>query len=313
MKRYILNKCPEGKPTRGFTLVELLVAVTIIAMLDAIVLGALSSARETARIARTRATITKLHSIVISQYESYRTRRVPEDTSGLNPYQAAQRRLEARRDLMRMEMPERWADVYDPAATPVMTPFQYPSGLQISRPMISSAYDRRFRRAKTATEAKYGVGTNPGEGTERVGRYASAECLYMIVTIGDPESRSLFQDNEVGDVDDDGLPEFLDAWGNPIKFLRWAPAFLGSDLQPNVGYLDTSVSPPVAKMDDGSAMATAAATDHDPFDPSKFDMDQTPDPTDNTKPRGWRLVPLIYSAGPDGIYDIKTAKLVAGG
>lgn len=30
---------------------------------------------------------------------------------------------------------------------------------------------------------------------------------------------------EIGDEDRDDMPEFWDAWGNPIGFLLWAPAF----------------------------------------------------------------------------------------
>lgn len=30
-----------------------------------------------------------------------------------------------------------------------------------------------------------------------------------------------FRNTEVADTDDDGLPEFIDAWGNPLRFYRW--------------------------------------------------------------------------------------------
>ena len=86
----------------------------------------------------------------------------------------------------------------------------------------------------------------------------------------------MFSDSEVGDADNDGYFEFHDAWGNPIRFFRWAPRFTDSDVQ--------SMDP---------------VTDHDPFDPYTLEID-----TDPTKLRGHRLVPLIYSAGPDGQYGI---------
>jgi hypothetical protein len=66
------------------------------------------------------------------------------------------------------------------------------------------------------------------------------------------------------------MPEFHDAWGNPIKFLRWAPGFLS----------------------DSDVQTGNALEDHDPQDAMKVE------------PNSYRLVPLIYSAGPDGVYDI---------
>ena len=51
----------------------------------------------------------------------------------------------------------------------------------------------------------------------------------MFVT-SDPEAREQFNESEIGDVDEDGCPEFIDGWGRPIMFLRWAPGFR-SDLQ----------------------------------------------------------------------------------
>ncbi len=44
------------------------------------------------------------------------------------------------------------------------------------------------------------------------------------------DAREVFKPADVADVDQDGFPEFIDAWGKPIRFLRWAPGFL-SDLQ----------------------------------------------------------------------------------
>ena len=37
-----------------------------------------------------------------------------------------------------------------------------------------------------------------------------------------------FEDSEIGDTDDDGMPEILDPWGRPIYFLRWAPGYVSA-------------------------------------------------------------------------------------
>jgi prepilin-type N-terminal cleavage/methylation domain-containing protein len=299
----------------GFTLVELLVVITIIAILGTLVLSGLNMARESAREVKTKTTIAKLHAIIMERYESYRTRRVPVDTLGMAPGPAALLRLAALRQIMRLEMPERLADLAPSgalsAAIPTV-PVVYPAHPAVSTPgeiwtmidvpAVALAYRRRYEQAKLKTEAKYPVGTYRDQSQERLNRYFSAECLYMIVTMGrGSEVRGRFGDSEVGDADGDSLLEFHDGWGNPILFLRWAPGFTESDLQastfgPNpapppayvaypAGGTYTPTSPP-------GAFAAAALDDHDPFD------------SRNLFPYAYRLVPLIYSAGPDGVYDI---------
>jgi len=240
---------PFSAARRGFTLVELLVVVSVIAILAGLVLGALNAARQSAREAKTKATITKLHNIVMERYESYRTRRVPINippNTSLN--EVARRNLIGVRDLMRMEMPQTPLDVTQGPLS------------SVARPALSHAFLARYNAQ------------NPSE------EYNMAEMFYMFVTMGDPEVREQFADNEVGDTDSDGWPEFVDGWGNPIMFLRWAPAFTDSDIQ--------SGDPD---------------TDHDPFDPRRYQR------------TAYRLVPLIYSAGPDGIYDITPASNNLGG
>jgi prepilin-type N-terminal cleavage/methylation domain-containing protein len=54
----------------------------------------------------------------------------------------------------------------------------------------------------------------------------SAELLHFALTrleqFGIPATATDdFQANEVADTDNDGLPEFVDGWGNPVRFYRW--------------------------------------------------------------------------------------------
>lgn len=147
----------------------------------------------------------------------------------------------------------------------------------------------------------YKLGLDRGGGQERLNRYSSAECLYMIVgrrpilrddgslLAGGGGALARFHESEIGDADGDGLFEFHDGWGNPILFLRWAPGLTGSPLQTQVFF-----DPEDDKIFDRNAVAAekAALVDHDPFD------------SRNVQSYAYRLVPYIYSAGPDGVYDI---------
>jgi prepilin-type N-terminal cleavage/methylation domain-containing protein len=64
---------------------------------------------------------------------------------------------------------------------------------------------------------------------------ARAEMLYALLIegrgpLGSVFSRDDFTDREVKDTDNDGLPEFIDAWGQPLQFFRW-PLLYHSDIQ----------------------------------------------------------------------------------
>ncbi len=275
-------------PRNAFTLVEMLVVIVILTMLAGMVMFAIRGAQESARESKTKATILKLHEIVAELYGSYETRRVPINTSGMAPLAAAQARLYALRDIMRMEMPERKSDLIDPATGNPRGPLVFPWG-SVPHPTLHQAYLARLSAAPAPMD-----------------RNAPAECLYLIVTLaGGEDARAQFTPDEVADTDGNGLPEFIDGWGRPIFFLRWAPGFNDSDLQPKIR------ADPIA--DRRSSINMAVRFDHDPFDTRNVDFALTDDPDPAYQGWGgkraegaWRLVPLIYSAGPDGHYGVGT-------
>jgi prepilin-type N-terminal cleavage/methylation domain-containing protein len=80
---------------------------------------------------------------------------------------------------------------------------------------------------------------------------ARAEMLYALLVegqgpFGSAFNRDDFTDKEVRDTDNDGLPEFTDAWGEPLQFYRWPVAF-HSDLQRGI---DLTNSPPLPPYGD---------------------------------------------------------------
>ena len=202
----------------AFTLIELLVVIMIMGILASIATVAVMDAQQEARRARTRVQIQKIHELLMLRWESYRTRPVPVRTSRVAPELAARVRLNAVRELMRMEMPDRITDVlfsgeqqanytldFSVFAVQPQSPNVSPGSL-INYPSQFLAYRRRIATA--------------GQWTPQ---HQQAECLYMILaSIQDGTSNGLehFRDNELGDTDGDGMPEILDGWNRPIRFLR---------------------------------------------------------------------------------------------
>ena len=86
----------------------------------------------------------------------------------------------------------------------------------------------------------------------------------------DPDFISNFRQDEIRGTNGNGLPEFVDGWNNPIRFKRW-PVGFASPFQPINGRLSL--------------------------------VDE------RVSAGGHRLVPLIYSAGPDQEYDINDIDL----
>ena len=75
---------------------------------------------------------------------------------------------------------------------------------------------------------------------------ARAEMLYAILVegagpLGSVFNRDDFTDKEVRDTDGDGLPEFVDAWGQPLQFFRW-PLLYHSDIQRGQAFVSASAT-----------------------------------------------------------------------
>jgi prepilin-type N-terminal cleavage/methylation domain-containing protein len=297
---------PRSSP-RGITLVELLITILIISILAGLILGVASVAGETARKAHSRHMVMRLHTLLMEYYDTFKTRRVeirPQVVNGINNSVSASKRgealaaarLYALRELILMEIPDRWSDVLlagVPANPTGLADARYPyfqdstGASATGRTSLAGVYLRRYAQIARATNSLTG---NRNDG-EVITDNQGAECLYMIITLatGDGEARSLFGEGDIGDVDGDGAPEFLDGWGRPINFLRWAPGF-ESEIQLNANELG---GPPTSG---NTLWATAATNDHDPFDIFRRD------------PPAFRLVPLIYSAGRDEIFGIRLVK-----
>lgn len=287
----------------GVTLIELLITIMIISILAAAVLGVAAVAGETAREAKTRTIISRIHTLLMQHYDTYTTRRVKLRQPVLYAISSAsgtvaqrgriksEARLYALREMMLMEVPDRWSDVVLNNITNTNPQTLFPIYLDVTntangRTELANLYLRTFRRI-AAGQNKIRDAANT---VDDILQNQGAECLYLVVmnACGDGEARTLFPESSIGDADGDGAQEFLDGWGHPIEFVRWAPGF-ESDIQVNANDFGTA---PVSNPTGIPAWVSAAGQDHDPFDLYRADQP------------AFRLVPLVYSAGRDEDYGL---------
>lgn len=260
----------------GFTLVELMVSITILAILATIILVGMAGMQTTAKIQRTKSQLARIHEMLAEKWESYETRRLnivgpPLNDSSLTASQRTAFRLAAMRELMRLEMPDRITDVNPSFA--LVNPTTTASGLAVP------ALHKYYRTRAAAATNNFQNWTTQHQGSE---------CLYLILTriqLGDSNGLEFFSEREIGDTDNDGMPEILDAWSNPIQFVRWAPGFTG----PSVFQTGNTDGGP-----DGLDLLSA-----DPRNRDDYETDNSGQ-TNNTH----AIFPLAFSNGPDGAANI---------
>ncbi|MDO5554123.1 MAG: type II secretion system protein [Planctomycetia bacterium] len=188
-------------------------------------------------------------------------------------------RLHVIRDTVRMDMPCWAAEIWGPI-TPDggMDSDRSPSALnEIYRDALYDATGT-IRDSSSATSYRLSdFAALSRIATWDIGQQATfnAELLYLVVMNGDTDARSIFSEREIGDTNDNGLPEFLDGWGNPIHWFR----------QP--------VGLPETDRQDGNGT--------DPLDP--LDMDTN----------AFLTIPIIVSSGPDGLSGLDSGQIGLGG
>ncbi len=308
-----LTTSQKSKERTGFTLVELLIAIAVIGIMASMVVYTLAGAQADAKRSKTVATITKINAVILQKFEEFRYRSVkltipqrltqrnfgmtgtPPSPPLLSPKNAAKIRTFLLKDIMRMELPDRMTDLtYSPGNIAVVLETgavenlndfggRYcPRDYNVLRSHFNLAYmPELYSSTILAAEDTTPLSTSRDTWTED---YAAEECLYAIVAhsmVAGGSALENFHASEIGDVDGDTYPEFIDAWGNPIGWLRW-PAAYPSEL--NVSYKGTLPSIP----------NTALPPSPDAFDPYKTSAEWA-----NTQ-KPWTLIPLIVSGGPDG-------------
>jgi prepilin-type N-terminal cleavage/methylation domain-containing protein len=247
----------------GFTMLELLMVIAIIGTLMSLVFFVMNGMTENAEAEATKTTVNKINRLLEQRVEAFerafrgsRRDTYVKATVGLLtsidgrfdhfnrfPDQApASIVLLAHKAAFRFEFPQRMVElilsssddsngnglpdvVEENIARPNAraTLFQK-TGAEPSAAAIQALVDTRWNRHTL----------NAGAGRDKT---ESSELLYYTLVVtrtfgSSPVDADQFSPLEVIDTDEDGLPEFVDAWGEPLRFYRW-PTRLIDPTAPN--------------------------------------------------------------------------------
>ena len=243
----------------GFTLIELLVVISIIAFMSGMFIVAYRGAAQESSTQKTRTTVQKISEVLIARMEEYSS--FPIALQNVNPllpigpiparatavgsatdfesptFLLERARLLSLREIIAMEMPDhpddlRWSQRWSATANRSNTAYWF----SLTRPLATGLYVGStpvFVKNKPTARVRglvrrLSFGNVPISNWEATN--ANAELLFLIIEDSDLNGSSaieLFGKSEVRDTDNDGLNEFIDAFGNPIQWIRWPSGFDG--------------------------------------------------------------------------------------
>jgi prepilin-type N-terminal cleavage/methylation domain-containing protein len=266
---------------RGFTLLELLIVVAIIAVLATLSISVMNGIADQAQAEATNVTLLKVNRILEQRIEAFdrafkgsREDTYVAGTVGLLAQNADGRfdyflkhpeeappeiKALARKAGFRFEFPQRSADLISSGVATVSvgtTPNVLVPAALYNKMLVPRARIQLIEGgnpAPTTAQIQTQVQTNWQKhvsheiavlaatgGMTSTGSQAglhsteSSEMLYFtLVESGafgtNPTVADQFTSQEIADTDSDGLPEFVDGWGNPLRFYRWPTRLVDPD------------------------------------------------------------------------------------
>ena len=225
----------QAGPRGAFTLIELLIVVTIISILLGLSIGVTLSFLTSAREAATRTTLAKIDVELGRRFAALRRQ---QDRMGVSsPLIQKRRAME--------DFPAYMAAAPGPDGTPGTAD-------DVRLFETDDVFNGRVGRAFESNAAARGPFAADGYAEDPT---ASAEALFVLLSSGSTFGTSdpggdLLTERELADTDGDGLREVVDGFGNPLRFYRTPTRLLRPSLPAAAGY-DGTVPDAVAGAQDG--------------------------------------------------------------
>jgi len=218
----------------GFTMLEMLIVISIIAILLSISFVVYGAALENARVESTKATLRQLDSALQERLNAFQRVNLKSQAQAFKfaydsnrPMGADKIPLElaeiiVRKDRFKAAFPQREEDLWGL------------NGVQENPPTIAddSPLLKRMWNPNTAAWRTDSWKGRDGVSVASAKEAAeSSELLYVALTEGPifggtPLALDRIPARHIGDTDQDGNPEFLDEWGQPLRFYNWTTSLV---------------------------------------------------------------------------------------